>query len=68
MPRQVSTISIRIKPTRLKRDNRERLKELKKSFNVRSYNAVLGFLLKNQGQEYSEASSENIANDSVHIF
>jgi len=53
---------------RVTRANREKLKELKKSFNVRSYDAVLSFLLKNQGQEYPEASSENIMNNSIPVI
>jgi len=37
---------------RVRHVNRDKLKELKKSFNVCSYDAVLSFLLKNQGQKY----------------
>ena len=53
---------------RVTRANREKLKELKKSFNVRSYDAVLSFLLRNQGQEYPEASGENIMNNSIPVI
>jgi len=53
---------------RVTRANREKLKELKKSFNVRSYDSVLSFLLKNQGQEYPEASKENVMSDSVPMI
>jgi len=48
--------------------NREKLKEFKKSFNVRSYDAVPSFLLKNQGQEYPEASCENVTNNSIPVI
>jgi len=53
---------------RINRLNRERLKGLKKTFNVKSCDAVVSILLLNRNKEYPEPSVENLMRDSVPVI